>query len=59
MLHKHFYPQGFQLTFKIEMHCVECHAGTEDLHNAVMPVDIFRLFNQLCLEGVRQRDSQI
>lgn len=34
------YPWGFQLTLEIEMHCVECHADIEDLHNVVMPVGI-------------------
>lgn len=37
------------------MHCVEYHAATEDLHNAVMPADIFRLFNQLCRSSGRSK----
>lgn len=41
------------------MPCVECHADIEDLHNVVMPIDIFRLFNQSFLDRVRQWDSQI
>lgn len=41
------------------MHCAEHHAVIKDLCNAVMPIDIFRLFNQPCLKGVRQWDSQV